>query len=54
VHLQKCFAELGHKPGDFPHSERAAKETVSLPMYPEMKPEQVDAVVAALREWPEK
>jgi dTDP-4-amino-4,6-dideoxygalactose transaminase len=54
VHLQKCFAELGHKPGDFPHSERAANETVSLPMFPEMTEAQVDEVVAALNEWPEK
>jgi dTDP-4-amino-4,6-dideoxygalactose transaminase len=54
VHLQKCFSELGHKPGDFPHSERASAETVSLPMYPEMTIAQVDEVVAALKEWPEK
>lgn len=54
VHLQKCFSELGHKPGDFPHSERAAAETVSLPMYPEMTLAQVDEVVAALKEWPER
>jgi dTDP-4-amino-4,6-dideoxygalactose transaminase len=54
VHLQKCFSELGHKVGDFPHSERASAETVSLPMYPEMTLSQVDEVVAALKEWPEK
>jgi dTDP-4-amino-4,6-dideoxygalactose transaminase len=49
VHLQKAFAELGHKPGDFPHAERATQETLSLPMFPEMKAEQVDAVAAAVR-----
>jgi dTDP-4-amino-4,6-dideoxygalactose transaminase len=49
VHLQKCFAELGYKPGDFPHAERATNETLSLPMFPELKPEQVDAVAAAVR-----
>jgi dTDP-4-amino-4,6-dideoxygalactose transaminase len=49
VHLQKCFAELGHKPGDFPHSERAAVETLSLPMFPELSSAQVDEVIAALR-----
>jgi dTDP-4-amino-4,6-dideoxygalactose transaminase len=51
VHLQRCFAELGHKPGDFPHSEQAAAEVLSLPMYPEFQPQQQDQVIAALREW---
>jgi dTDP-4-amino-4,6-dideoxygalactose transaminase len=51
VHLQKSFAELGHKVGDFPHSERAAAETLSLPMYPELTPAQVDEVIGALKDW---
>jgi len=54
VHLQKCFAELGHKVGDFPHSEMAAKEVLSLPMYPEFSSKQQDEVIAALREFAEK
>jgi dTDP-4-amino-4,6-dideoxygalactose transaminase len=54
VHLQKCFAELGHKAGDFPHAEQAAAETLSLPMFPELKPEQIEQVAAALKSWPEK
>ena len=51
VHLQKAFAELGHKQGDFPHSEAAAREVLSLPMFPELRPEQQDVVVAALKDW---
>jgi dTDP-4-amino-4,6-dideoxygalactose transaminase len=51
VHLQRCFAELGHKPGDFPHSEQAAAEVLSLPMYPEFQLQQQDEVISALRDW---
>jgi dTDP-4-amino-4,6-dideoxygalactose transaminase len=51
VHLQRCFAELKHKVGDFPHAERAANEVLSLPMYPELQPQQQDQVIAALHEW---
>jgi dTDP-4-amino-4,6-dideoxygalactose transaminase len=51
VHLQRCFAELEHKVGDFPHAERAANEVLSLPMYPEFQAEQQDQVIAALHEW---
>ena len=51
VHLQKCFADLGHKPGDFPVAERAAKECLSLPMYPELTYAQVEYVAAAIREF---
>jgi len=49
VHLQGAFAELGHKEGDFPHSEAAAREVLSLPMYPELPPDQQDIVIAALK-----
>jgi dTDP-4-amino-4,6-dideoxygalactose transaminase len=51
VHLQRCFADLGHKAGDFPHAERAASEVLSLPMFPELQPHQLDQVAAALHEW---
>jgi dTDP-4-amino-4,6-dideoxygalactose transaminase len=51
VHLQRCFAELEHKVGDFPHAERAANEVLSLPMYPEFQLQQQDQVIAALHEW---
>jgi dTDP-4-amino-4,6-dideoxygalactose transaminase len=49
VHLQEAHADLGHKAGDFPESEAAAREVLSLPMFPEMTAGQVDQVVAAVR-----
>lgn len=48
VHLQKCFAELGHQPGDFPVAEQIGAEELSLPIYPEITPDQIQAVVNAL------
>lgn len=45
LHLQQCFADLGYKEGSMPHSERAAKETVALPIYPEMSEAQLEHVV---------
>jgi dTDP-4-amino-4,6-dideoxygalactose transaminase len=48
VHLQKAHADLGHREGDFPVSEQAAREVLSLPLYPEMTAGQVAAVVEAV------
>ena len=48
AHLQECFAYLGHKEGSFPQSEKAAKEIMALPVYPELTDEMQDAVVAAI------
>ena len=46
VHLQKAHADLGYRAGDFPVSEAAAREVLSLPIYPEMTAAQVERVVA--------
>jgi len=48
VHMLPAFEDLGYRPGQFPHSERAANEVLSLPMYPELTPAQCDAVASAL------
>jgi dTDP-4-amino-4,6-dideoxygalactose transaminase len=51
LHLQKCFAPLGYQRGSLPHSEQAADEVLSLPIYPEMTRAEQDCVIAALAEF---
>lgn len=48
VHLQPAYADLGYRAGDFPHSERAAQEVLSLPLYPELTHEQIETVCETL------
>lgn len=48
LHLQPCFADLGHKTGDFPVAEQVAKEILAIPVYPELKPEQQERVVSEI------
>jgi dTDP-4-amino-4,6-dideoxygalactose transaminase len=51
LHLQECFASLGHKAGDFPESEKAAKETLAIPVFPELTAEQKAFLAQTLAEF---
>jgi len=51
LHLQKCFADLGYRAGDFPVTEKVSHEVLALPLYPELTPEQQDHVVFSILEF---
>jgi dTDP-4-amino-4,6-dideoxygalactose transaminase len=51
LHLQKCYANLGYKPGDFPVAEKAARECLSLPMYPELADSHIQRVASVIKDF---
>jgi dTDP-4-amino-4,6-dideoxygalactose transaminase len=51
LHQQECFRYLGYLPGDLPESEKAAGEVLALPVYPELRPEQIHSIVDAVAEF---
>ena len=51
LHEQECFKPLGHKQGDFPESEKAAREVLALPIYAELTEEQIRYVAGRVKEF---
>ena len=51
LHMQECFRDLGYREGDFPESERASRESMALPVYPELAGGQLDYVVGKIAEF---
>jgi dTDP-4-amino-4,6-dideoxygalactose transaminase len=51
LHLQPLYVALGYRAGDFPHAEHAAQEVLSLPMFPELRPEQITRVAETVSEF---
>ena len=51
LHLQPCFADLGHEKGEFPHAESASREILAIPLFPELRDDERDRVIEALRKF---
>jgi len=50
-HMQQCFANLNHKKGDFPEAEKAAKNTLAIPVYPDLTKEELDYMINAIKDY---
>ena len=51
LHFQKAYKQLGYKTGDFPVTEKVMSEIISLPMYPELRPEQIEYVADSVKQF---
>jgi UDP-2-acetamido-2-deoxy-ribo-hexuluronate aminotransferase len=51
LHLQPAFSYLGHKEGDFPETEKASKQVLSLPIYPELLKQEIKQVTEVIKEF---
>jgi dTDP-4-amino-4,6-dideoxygalactose transaminase len=51
LHLQPCYASLGYDTGDFPVAEKAGREVLCLPMYPELTEAQLERVASVIRDF---
>lgn len=49
LHLQKAFTDLGYKPGDLPAAEKITRQTVCLPIFPELTEEEIEAVIEGVK-----
>ena len=48
IHLQECISSLGYKEGDLPECERACSEVLAIPIYPELKEEELEYIIEVL------
>ena len=51
LHLQKCFKYLNYRKGDFPESEKAAVQTLAIPVYPDLTRQELDYIISSIREF---
>ncbi len=51
LHLQECFKYLGYKKGDFPESEKAAQQTLAIPVYPDLTKKEMGYIITSIREF---
>lgn len=51
LHLQKCFKYLGYKKGDFPESEKASRQTLAIPVYPDISKQELDYIIESIKEF---